>query len=194
MPRKQSEPIVGQDTKKRRPLAYKRAVRALADGKSIKTVAAQENLAESNVARIRKDCSEFIQEESKKATLKLIGLRGKLLDAATTALEHVDLGDVKARDVKDLSVALGVVQDKTMAVTDGRVSRVEHVHVSLPETVSAGAIIDILPPAKTCKNIEEDDQTPVNTDMAGGSGNRHSDQDQADDGGEGVDQVGSAKV
>ena len=194
MPRKQSEPIIGQDTKKRRPLAYKRAVRALADGKSIKAVAAQENLAESNVARIRKDCSEFIAEESKKATLKLIGLRGKLLDAATTALEHVDLGDVKARDVKDLSVALGVVQDKTMAVTDGRVSRVEHVHVSLPETVSAGAIIDILPPAKTCENTEEDGQTLANTDLAGGSMNRHSNQDQAVDGGEGVDQVGSAEV
>lgn len=144
--------------KERDPAKHAAIVQALKEGKSIREVAVQCDSSPGTVQTVRfeipnEDLPTFKKRMSGKYAVALEKLTDRLIEQAASA-----------KGVKDISIAIGVTQDKK-ALYDGDAGQVIRVeHIELP---SINDLIDLLPSAnvsqvtdvahKTIESIAADD-------------------------------------
>ena len=132
------------------PAKYASVVKSLKDGDSIREVATKHEMSPTTVTSIRfgipnEELPTFKKRMSAKYAVALEMLADRLIEQAVTA-----------KGVKDISIAMGVTQDKK-ALYDGDASQVIRVeHVELP---SINDLIDLLPSANSSQIIDLPQQT-----------------------------------
>ena len=127
------------------PQRYASVVKALKDGDSIREVATKHDMSPTTVQSVRfaipnEELPTFKKRMSAKYAVALEMLADRLIEQAVTA-----------KGVKDISIAMGVTQDKK-ALYDGDAGQVIRVeHIELP---SINDLIDLLPSANTPQVID----------------------------------------
>tara|TARA_R110000868_G_scaffold391861_1_gene662183 strand:- start:314 stop:847 length:534 start_codon:yes stop_codon:yes gene_type:complete len=163
--------------KQRDPAKYNSVVKGLKDGQSIREVAVKHDMSPTTVNMIRfeipnEDLPTFKKRMSGKYAVALERLTDRLIEQAATA-----------KGVKDISIAIGVTQDKK-ALYDGDAGQVIRVeHIELP---SINDIIDLLPTANVSQVTDAPQQTPANIEPRDGCHNRSTANKSSQHRGEGI--------
>jgi hypothetical protein len=145
------------------PVKHNSIVKELKKGRPIREIAVSHDVSASTVQSIKytvppQDIPSFKRRMSDKYSVAIETLADRLIDEAKTA-----------KGVSNISVALGIIQDKK-GLYDGDASQTLRIeHVQLPDT---NAIIDLLPAANVLQVSTPPQQTPVNTVVRHGSHNR----------------------
>lgn len=169
----------------RDPKKHKGIIDELKQGRTIREVAVKHDVSPSTVMLIKTeipphDIPSHKRRMSDKFAVALELLSDRLIEEAKTA-----------KGVRDISIAVGIVQDKK-ALLDGeghQTLRIEH--VQLPDT---NALIALLPSAKVLQVETKVEQMPVNIEVASGSHNRSTANIGESDPGAGVDDVAATKT
>lgn len=152
--------------KQRDPQKYNSVVKGLKDGLPIREVAVRHDMSPSTVQSIRfeipnEDLPTFKKRMSGKYAVALERLTDRLIEQAA-----------EAKGVKDISIAIGVTQDKK-ALYDGDAGQVIRVeHIELP---SINELIDLLPSANVSQVTDAPKQTPANIEPSDGLTNGSAD-------------------
>ena len=168
----QSSQIRGVPVEQSRPIQAKQAIRGFQDGKSFTQVSKETGIARSTLQRLKRDHKELIASKQEQAVEKMMNVR----EMALSRLED----EIHEFPLASLPVTIGILSDKVRDLTGGAVSAVAHISVKLPEDVTEKTVIDHLPTANLCKQDDNQDETPANTDMDNGSKNQGAAEDTAD--------------